>query len=70
LETDIIEVPDTNMLDDWAILITSAFEAAGQDSKLYIDLSKKSFNSDSNRLKYFLLYRNDRHISSARLYFF
>lgn len=69
-EKDIIEVSDADMLDDWVIPITSAFEAAAQDSKLYLDLSKKAFSSNSNRLKHFILYENDKPISSATLCFF
>ena len=69
-DVNIIEVSDADMLDDWVIPITSAFEAAAQDSKLYLDLSKKAFNSNSNRLKHFILYENDRPISSATLCFF
>ena len=69
-DTNIIEVSDADMLDDWVIPIASAFEAAAQDSKLYLDLSKKAFNNDSNRLKHFILYENDKPISSATLCFF
>lgn len=68
--TSIIEVSDADMLDDWVIPIADAFEAAAQDTELYLDLNKKAFNSDSNRLKHFILYENDKPIASATLCFF
>lgn len=70
LNANIVEVTDSDMLDDWVIPITSGFQAAAQDTKLYLKLVKKAFNSDSNLLKHFILYENDKPITSASLCFF
>lgn len=67
--TNIVEVSSSDMLDDWIIPIASGFQSSAQDTKLYLNLIKKAFNSDSNLLKHFILYENGKPITSASLYF-
>jgi len=66
----IIEVINSAELQDWVIPIANAFDAAAQDAELYFLLNKKSYESDSNILKHFVLYDNNAPISSATLSFF
>lgn len=64
---DIKQVTDTNMLLDWIIPVANAFEAAASDSKKYLKLVENAFNKEKNSFEHFILYSNNKPISSATL---
>ena len=66
----IIEVSEPDLLDDWIIPIANAFESTPQDALLYLNLNKTAFKKNSNLLRHFILYDNDKPTSSATLCFF
>jgi GNAT superfamily N-acetyltransferase len=64
---DIRQVTDVNMLLDWIIPVANAFEAAVSDSNLYRKLVKNAFDKEKNSSKHFVLYSNNKPVSSATL---
>ena len=66
-DVKIIEVLNEEELNQWILPISDAFEATEQETTLYLDIIKKAFNRQENRLKHFILYDKHQLVGSATL---
>ncbi|MDP4708839.1 MAG: GNAT family N-acetyltransferase [Rickettsiaceae bacterium] len=64
---NIKQVTDSDMLLDWMIPVANAFEATASDSIMYRELVANAFNKEKNTFEHFVLYINNKPVSSATL---